>query len=254
MKNIVSCRPSSYGRYADKAFEHLAQLGIKYVEIPMPRPEDVDKVLKELERYGLSAASIQARCDIQSEKAAEEFKLAVEIANRLGAKRIFTSVHTRGMDKQLAYERLRQVGDVAADGGVIVLLETHPDLVTNGDVGLETMRGVNHPNIRINFDTANIYYYNRNVDGIEEMKKVLPYIEGVHLKDTNGGYKQFYFPALGEGIVDFKKVRELLNARGFYGPFTIEVEGIAGEKLTLEETLSRMERSVQHLRECGYFD
>jgi len=47
-------------------------------------------------------------------------------------------------------------------------------------------------------------------------------------------------------------VRELLNARGFYGPFTIEIEGIKGENLTLEQMLERMEKSVQHLRECGY--
>jgi len=252
MRNIISCRPSSYGKYRDKAYEHLSQIGVTHVEIPMPRIEDVEKVLDELSRYRLSVGSIQAPCDIKSEDVADQFRTAVEVASRLGANRIFTSVHTGGLDKSIVYERLRRVGDVAAQKDVIVIMETHPDLVTNGDVALETMKGVDHPNVRINFDTANIYYYNEGVDGIEEMRKVLDYIEGVHLKDTNGQPRTWYFPTLGEGIVDFKKVRELLNARGFYGPFTIEIEGIKGENLTLEQMLERMEKSVQHLRECGY--
>jgi len=121
-------------------------------------------------------------------------------------------------------------------------------------VGLQTMQGVNHPNIRINFDTANIYYYNKGLNVIEEMKKVLSYIEGVHLKDTKGEYHTWYFPALGEGIVSFKELFQLLNERGFYGPFTMQIEGIQGETVTLEETYARMEKSVQHLRDLGCID
>jgi inosose dehydratase len=84
------------------------------------------------------------------------------------------------------------------------------------------------------------------------MKKILDYIEGVHLKDTNGIFNKWYFPTLGSGIVDFEKVRILLNNRRFYGPFTIEIEGIEGENLTLKQTLRRVEDSVDHLRDCGF--
>jgi len=111
---------------------------------------------------------------------------------------------------------------------------------------------VNHRDVRINFDTANIYYYNEGVDVAEEMKKILEYIEGVHLKDSNGKPRTWHFPALGEGIVNFPIVRELLNNRGFFGPFTIEIEGIEGENLTLKQTLERMEKSVKHLKKCGF--
>ncbi len=84
------------------------------------------------------------------------------------------------------------------------------------------------------------------------MKKILDYIEGVHLKDTNGKYQTWHFPALGEGIINFAEIRGLLNKRGFYGPFTIEIEGIKGENLSLAQTLERMEKSVKHLRKCGF--
>ena len=251
-QNIISCCPVSYGKYQDKMYEHLTKIGINHVELPMPKPQEVDKICKELDRHGLSVASLQAPCNIQNERVSEEFKAPIEMAEKFEAKRIFVSVHAGELERETVYERLRELGDLAAEKGMFVILESHPDMVTNGDVGLQTMRGVNHPNIRINYDTANMYYYNENIDGVEEMKKILDYIEGVHLKDTNGKYQTWHFPALGEGIVNFPKIRELLNKRGFYGPFTIEIEGIKGESLILTQTLERMEKSVNHLRKCGY--
>jgi len=131
------------------------------------------------------------------------------------------------------------------------VIETHPNLVTNGTVGRETMERVNHPNVRINWDTANVYYYNDGVDGIAEMKKLIEFIGAVHLKDTNGRPKTWHFPALGEGIVDFKEIFRLLNARGFNGPFTMEIEGVEGESLDRAATEDRVARSVDHLRRLG---
>lgn len=254
MKNILSCRPGSYGRYQNIAYEHLAEIGVKYVEYGMPKLEDVPKVLAELGKFGLSAASISGSCNVSDENVAEAFEMQAKIAAEMKAMMIFVSVRAGDLDRQIVYQRLREVGDVAAKYDVIVGMETHPDLITNGDVALETMKGVEHPNIRVNFDTANIYYYNHEVDGVEEMKKVLDYIGGIHLKDSNGKYKTHYFPTLGEGIVDFGETFRLLNARDFYGPFTIESEGIAGENLTLEQTKERMRKSVEHLRELGCID
>jgi len=254
MKNILACVQSSYGKYASTAYGHMAKIGITHVQIEMPPLEDVDKVRLQLARHGLSVASIEAECDISKDDVAENFILPAEIATKIGTTRIFVSVHRGDIKPDLAYQRLREIGQTAKKYGVIVILETHPDMVTNGDVGLQTMQGVNHPNIRINFDTANIYYYNKGLNVIEEMKKVLSYIEGVHLKDTNGEYHTWYFPALGEGIVSFKEIFQLLNERGFYGPFTMQIEGIQDESVTLEETYARMEKSMQHLRDLGCID
>ena len=251
-KNIISCCPVSYGKYQEEMYEHLVKIGINHVELPMPKPEEVNRIRKELDRHGLSVASLQASCNIQNGRVSEEFKAPIEMAEKFEAKRIFVSVHAGELERETVYERLRELGDLAAEKGMFVILESHPDMVTNGDVGLQTMRGVNHPNIRINYDTANMYYYNENIDGVEEMKKILDYVEGVHLKDTNGKPQTWYFPTLGEGVVNFAKIRELLNKRDFYGPFTIEIEGIKDENLTLPQTLERMEKSVNHLRKCGF--
>jgi hypothetical protein len=60
MQNILSCRPLSYGKYRDKAYEHLAKMGIRYVEILMPRLEDAEGTLEVLGTFGLSVTSLRA--------------------------------------------------------------------------------------------------------------------------------------------------------------------------------------------------
>jgi inosose dehydratase len=251
-QNIVSCRPASYGRYKDKSYEHMAKMGIRHVELPMPKPQDVNRVREELDKHGLSVASLESPCNIQNENSTTEFETAIGIAEEFGAKRMYVSVRADKLGKETAYERLRKLGDLAAEKGLVIVLETHPDLVTNGDVCLQTMKGINHPYVKLNYDSANMYFYNEGIDGVKELKKILDYVEGVHLKDTNGKYQIWHFPALGEGIVNFAIIRELLNKRGFFGPFTIEIEGIKGENLTLAQTLERMEKSVKHLKKCGF--
>lgn len=251
MKNILSCRPGSYGKYSSTAYEHLSKIGVKHVEIGVSSLEKAAETLAQLNGFGLSATSLQAPCNISDQNVAEQFRLQCQIASKLGAKVIFTSVHAGEMHRSLAYQRLRPVGDVAKEYGIVVAMETHPDMITNADVALQTMKGVNHPNIRVNFDTANIYYYNEGIDGVEELKKVIDYIGAIHLKDTNGKPKTWHFPALGEGIVNFKETFRLLNERGFYGPFTLEIEGIQGENLTLEQAQERVAKSVNYLREIG---
>ena len=93
--------------------------------------------------------------------------------------------HT-GVDKEVAYERLRRAGEIARRHGVVIVLETHPDLGTNGDVHLETMKRINHPNVRVNFDTGNITYYNHGADVVAELKKIVDYVATVELKDHGG--------------------------------------------------------------------
>lgn len=251
MENLLACRPGSYGRHSHIAYAHLAELGVKHVEIGIPPEDQIPQTMERLAQYGLAVSSVQASLDIQNPSVVQSFAKTCELAKKMGASKVFVSVHAGEMDRSVVYARLRAVGETCARYDVTVIMETHPDLVTNGDVARQTMEGVNHPNIRINWDTANIYFYNQGVDGIEEMKKVVDYIAGVHLKDTNGGYRTWYFPALGEGIVNFAEVFRILNARGFYGPFTMELEGIQGENLTEEGAKERVAKSVRYLRNLG---
>jgi sugar phosphate isomerase/epimerase len=249
--NLLSCNLGCYGKFREAAYEHLPDIGVTHVEIPAPSLDELDRVQAKLRQHGLSASTVMGKIEIGSDEAARGFIPTLQAARALGAKVIFVSVHAGELDKQIVYDRLRRVGDEAAQHGITIGMETHPDLITNGQVALETMQGVNHPNVRVNYDTANIHFYNQNVDSVEELRKILSYVGSVHLKDTNGGYRAWHFPAFGKGIVDFKAIFGLLNGRGFYGPFTMEIEGVEGENLNEEQTCQRVADSVAHLRRIG---
>ena len=254
MSNLLSCNLGSYQRYRDTGYAHLQNIGIRHVEIPAPSPENSEAVGETLGYFGLSASTLMIRGDIRNENVVEEFMPGFIAAEKLGVRTIFTSLKAGDVPLEKVHERLRAIGDAAAAHRVTVALETHPDLCENASTALRTVKAVDHPRIRINFDTANIYYYNEGVDVIAELQKIADYVASIHLKDTNGAYKTWYFPTLGEGIVDFKQVFDIMNARGMRGPFTMELEGIQGEKLDLRQQHERVKKSVEHLRRIGAID
>lgn len=166
---------------------------------------------------------------------------------------MFLSPRHAGADKETTYARLRRAGELAARRGVTIALETHPDLGTNAEVHLETMKRVNHPNVRVNFDTGNITYYNPGADVVAELTKIADYVATVELKDHGGKAGDWDFPALGRGKIDFPGVLAVLKAHRFSGPITIEVEGIRGTPWDEAQTKQAIADSAAYLRKLAPF-
>ncbi len=248
--NLIACRPGCYGKYKEEAFRHLPTIGIRHVELGAPSKEEWPAIQEELTEFGLKASSVGGSADLSQDACVETFTHIADTAKAFNSSVIFLSVKTGGIPKKDAYSKLRQLGDIARDRHATIALETHPDLVTNGDEAIETMEGTSHPSVKLNYDSANLYYYNEGIDGIAELKKFLPWLGAVHLKETNGKFKSWYFPGLGEGdgIVDFPEIFNICGEIGFHGPFTMEIEGIKGEELTKEQALERMANSAKYLK------
>jgi sugar phosphate isomerase/epimerase len=235
--------------YYDEIFQHLMELGVKYIEINDPGLHDAEGLRSILDNYGIKVASLGSGFNLADENVGENFSHAIDSAEAMGATIIYTALHSADLELSLVYDRLYQVGDAVAKKNIKVSIETHPDLMHNGDVMLETMKGVNHPNICVNFDTGNIYFYNEGRAARDEVKKVAEHIASVHLKDTYGKYWTHDFPTLGKGVVDFVEIFRVLNEIGFYGPFTMELEGVASkEPLTKEGIKRSVAESVAYLR------
>lgn len=159
-------------------------------------------------------------------------------------------------ERRVVIGHLRELGETASALGVTIALETHKGPTQNAEAMLTLMGEIDHPNVRLNFDTGNIAYYNQGADPAAELEKVKHLVRNVHLKDNRGGFDDWYFPGLGDGgAVDFTRIRQVLDGVGFHGPYTVEIEGIGGEpEPGLEARQTRIVRSVEHLRACGYFD
>jgi len=250
VKNLLALRMRTPSEYV-VPMERVAKLGVEGVEIFWPDGASAEEVRGMVEPYGMRVSSITVKSKLTDGGYLEPYVAGAEQAAAVGANVIFTSLKREGMPLDEAAVRLRRIGDAVAEHDVRIALETHPDLCENGDHALATMAQVNHPNVGVNFDTANIYYYNEGVSTMSELRKIIDHVVSVHLKDSTGGFKSPEFPVFGEGVVDFPGVFALLNERGFHGPFTMELEGRLTSRDNAEEQLSIIDRCVEHLRGIG---
>ncbi len=252
-KNLIAVNTYSYGSYQDGAYAHLEKMGIRHVEIGAPMPDDIHEVARRLSDFGLTASTMQCPCDLKAE--AETIRPRLEAGRAMGAGIFFVSVKAgESMSKPDAYRRLRERAELADEYGITLAMETHPDLGENANEAQATIHAVNHPRLRWNLDTANLYYYNANIDAVEQARQGGSLIGAVHLKETNGAQRCWWFPALGDGVVDFAGVFTELAAVGFHGPFTLELEGVEGKQLDEGGAQEQVASSLRYLREIGVMD
>lgn len=248
MPNWIACRIASYGNYAQRGWAHAAEIGLSHVEIKAPPPDEMEAVQRRLEMYRLGVSCVQVDCPIAEADVAERMASGFAACRTLDAS--FALVAARGgdLDRNVLWERFRRIGDAAAAHGVTVVIELHPDLATNGPIALETMKAIGHPHVRINYDTANVYFYNHDVDPRADLETIADYVAAVHLKDSRGLHRVFDFPPLGAGVVDFPMVFTTMESHSFGGPYTIELQGTEGVEFDEATTLRNMEQSVAYLR------
>ena len=228
-----------------------ARLGITHLEIVMREEHTAADVLKIIEPHGLRISTVTTQVAVSDEDYLEQFTRWAQLVEDLQGLGHFMSVHAGEMPLEEVYERLRRMGEIAGEKGQFIGMETHPDLCQSGDNARETLSAVNHPAVGMNFDTANIYYYNENADIVAELKKAAEFVRSVHLKDTDGGFKSAVFPVVGQGVVDYPAVLEVLRDKGFNGPWTLELEGTAIDWNSPDAIEKTVADSVAYLRVIG---
>lgn len=260
-KHKISTRPANYGPFSLMAFEHAGQVDIKYLELDGSTSVDMLNDILEDDEVNFKVGSFVFSFDAADDSCVADFEKACEKNKGIDYEYFFSSVKANGLIKKKAmkkaYANLKKIGDIAQKYGKFISMETHPPFCNNADIMLETMKNVDSPGVKINFDTANIYFFNelKPGEGLEEMKKVLPYIGSLHVKQTNGKNKEWYFPALDddEGVVDFKEVFKIMDDAGFDGIYTIELEGTPDlplKNMNEEQAKNIIKHSIDHLRAC----
>jgi inosose dehydratase len=278
MPALISCLTNSYGRFGAQAgIEQLPAAGIHHVELPIrtagvdspfgDQPfvttaatlNDLKGVDRLLQQHGVSVCS----CNVTSGNPLDPEVVAItkrklDLAKHFGVSLVVGGAGEATTPEELEtlYANLREIGDHAGRLGITYCFETHPGICQHHRGMLDTMQALDHPHLKLNFDTANILYYNEQVESETALAKVCHHVRHIHLKDSQGDFGKWYFPALGRGgAVDFVRVLQLMSTCGFTGPYSLEIEGIAGEgELSLEAYQQRIAESVEHLRTCGYFD
>lgn len=79
---------------------------------------------------------------------------------------------------------------------------------------------IGHSAVALNFDPGNSVSLVPNLSPSEEARIAMPFCRHFHVKDVLVHDDKFTFPALGQGVINFKPIIESLNNRSM--PFSIE--------------------------------
>lgn len=250
MHGIISIREGGYGGW-EAAVEHVADAGINHLEVSVRPLEELEKIAKAAADKGVEILTLAGGVNLDSEEAMDGFIEMIAACEKLQVGVFFVSVSGAELDRATHMSRLRSLGEAAAARGVVLSMETHPPFCANADGMLQTMAEVAHDNVRMNLDTANIFYYNEGLDSADELERVIDYTASLHLKDTDGGFKSPNFPVLGQGVVDFPRILAILEAAGFAGPLTMELEGPVVGGLEVAQRHEVVVACMDYLRSIG---
>ena len=265
MKNIVGVVTTTYPNYGlEDALRGISKAGFKYVELTSapaffthidPNPEDMtdqdaNNVLALCKKYGLIVHCVAGHTRLMKENAVKNFKKVIDAAKAFGAAHVTTDTGEVNdeKDKEKFYSDMQEIADYAQKKGVTVCLEMHGNWLNNGLIGAQIIEKIDHPNIRLNYDTANVMFYG-GVKSEDDLVNALPYLGFLHLKERAGGLKEWKFPAPGEGNLDFEKIFDLI--KDYKGPISVEIEFDGSEK-PLEEIDAAVQKAYDFLKKYGY--
>ncbi|MGM0366491.1 MAG: sugar phosphate isomerase/epimerase family protein [Actinomycetota bacterium] len=265
MKNKIGVVTTTYPNYElEDALRGISQAGFKYVELTsapaffthiIPNPEDMTEedaqnILSLCQKYGLSVHCVAGHTRLMKENGVDNFKKVIDAAKAFGANHVTTDTGEvkDDKDRKRFFADMKEIGDYAKKMGITVCLEMHGEWLNNGSIGADIIEKIGHPNVKLNYDTANVMYYGA-VKAEDDLENALPYLGFLHLKERAGGPKEWNFPAPGEGNLDFDRIFSLV--KDYSGPISVEIEFDGSEK-PLEEIDAAVKKAYNFLKEHNY--
>jgi len=208
------------------------------------RPEMTEAVIGEWKRrlasHGLQALSLCGHRDLSQPEELAAFEKLMKHAKALGCRFITTAVPDGCSEERFA-EGLHHACQQA--DGLRILLETHGLEHGTGRSLLPFMQV--SPACGICYDTGNVLFYG-GISPADDLPLCIEHVSHLHLKDKAGELREWNFPPLGSGTVDFAS---LFALDGWQSGLTasIEVE-FTPEGASEHATREAVAQSVRFLR------
>ena len=267
MADRLAASTNSYHSYTlEDALAGIAAAGFTSVELTSvpgwtehllrdSTDEDLAEVQRLLDKYGLSVVSISGHSDLVSDAGVAEFRKAINLARKLGVDKITTSTggHDASSAGSLEDQRkafLKNIGplaDEAAEHGISICLETHGGLLATGEISKKLVQDIGRKNVGINYDPGNVIFYGA-VRPEGDLPGAADTVTHMHVKESIGGPGVWNFPQVGTGEVDFPALFQTLDAAGFTGPCSVELEFQGEPWPSLDEVNRAMAASYQYVR------
>ena len=156
-----------------------------------------------------------------------EAKDAVEVlTNRIrqagaaGIPQVLTFGNTKGGGRELWIQRLKQLGPIARDQGVTIVVKQHGGETGTGAATAEIIREVADEGVKVNYDAGNVMDY-LNVDPLADIQKCVGDIRSFCIKDHRNFPKdEDCGPGFGE--IDHYKLLHTVAFTGLKMPLCCE--------------------------------
>ena len=208
--------------------------------------ENRKATLKIMKEKGLrfvdlgSSATLHFAEGADREKNLAEGRAYIDLAQQLNCPyiRVFPNLLPKNQDKKITMDLIAkglvELGDYAKGKNVIVLMETHGDLVRLEDLE-KIMQAATHPNVGLVWDIANMWTITKESPAAvhQQLKK---YIHHTHIKDAKFVEGKLQYTRLGQGEVPIFEAIDALSKAGYKGYYSFEWEKLWHPELEAPET------------------
>ena len=267
-KRIIAVNSNCYHGYSiEDALEGIHAAGFHYVELtatkgwtehvfPTQSFAYLQGLKKKMGELDIKPFSMSGHCNLMDEERLPDFIQNIELAHFFGCDYIVSSVgeaHLKDRQttgNQVLCEHLRSLLPYLEKYQMTLVLEIHGDHCT-GKILKEITDTVASKWVKINYDTANAIFYG-GVIPEEDMDNCGEDLVYIHLKDKAGEQKEWNFPALGEGYVNFPAIFKKLEEKQNLCPFSIEIEFTPEGAGSLENVNKAVKTSADYLISHGF--
>jgi sugar phosphate isomerase/epimerase len=156
----------------------------------------------------------------EAPEAVEILKSRVRQAAAGGVPQVLTFGHTKGGNRKLWVERFKQLGPIAREHGVTIVVKQHGGETGTGAACAEIVREVNDEAIKVNYDAGNVMDY-LDVDPIPDIRTCAAEVRSFCIKDHRN------FPrdedcGPGFGVIDHYQLLEPVAFTGRAMPLCCE--------------------------------
>jgi sugar phosphate isomerase/epimerase len=194
----IACMTLPYARFPlARALEGVKAAGYRFVawgtthreggqDVPVlakdAPPEKAKELAKRCRDLGLEPLMMFSTVYPENPDGLTVLKQRLLQAGAAGVPQVLTFGHTKGGNRKLWVERFRELGPVAKDNNVLLVVKQHGGETGTGEACAAITREVNHPNVKVNYDAGNVLDY-LNKDPIPDIRTCADEVRSFCIKD-----------------------------------------------------------------------
>ncbi|WP_435010731.1 sugar phosphate isomerase/epimerase family protein [Tundrisphaera lichenicola] len=194
----IACMTLPYSRFPlDRALSGIRSAGFRHVawgtshqegasQVPVIAPDAPPDRARELGRkcrdLGLDPVLMFSGIYPEAPEAPIVLKSRIRQASAAGIPQVLTFGHTKGGNRKLWIERFRELGPIARDHGVTIVVKQHGGETGTGAACASIIREVGDEGVMVNYDAGNVMDY-LDVDPIPDIQSCADVVRSFCIKD-----------------------------------------------------------------------